>query len=42
MPVTTLDLRDVASVGDRISTAPALIDELAPLVGLLTRERNAA
>ena len=41
-PVTTLDLRDVASVGDRISTAPALIDELAPLVGLLTRERNAA
>jgi hypothetical protein len=41
-PVTTLDLRDVASVGDRVSTAPALIDELAPLVGLLARERHAA
>ena len=41
-PVTTLDLRDVASVGDRVSTAPALIDELAPLVGLLVRERDAA
>jgi hypothetical protein len=41
-PVTSLDLREAASVGDRISTAPALVDELAPLVGLLLRDRIAA
>jgi Tfp pilus assembly PilM family ATPase len=39
-PVETVDPRTAATLTDRISVAPALLDTLAPLVGLLLRERK--
>jgi Tfp pilus assembly PilM family ATPase len=36
-PVEMFDPREAAGVADRIATAPALLDTLAPLVGLLLR-----
>jgi hypothetical protein len=41
-PVETVDPRSVASLTDRISASPALLDTLAPLVGLLLRDRKEA
>jgi Tfp pilus assembly PilM family ATPase len=40
-PVETVDPRAAASLTDRISVAPALLDTLAPLVGILLRDRQA-
>jgi type IV pilus assembly protein PilM len=40
--VEIVDPRAVAVLADRISAAPALLDTLAPLVGLLLREEGAA
>ena len=40
--VETVDPRGAAALTDRIAAAPALLDALAPLVGLLLREREAA
>jgi len=40
-PVDTIDPRSAASLTDRISANTELLDELAPLVGLLARERAA-
>ena len=40
-PVETVDPRTAAALTDRIVAAPALLDTLAPLVGLLVRERAA-
>jgi Tfp pilus assembly PilM family ATPase len=42
MPVDTLDPRGAAQLTDRIVAAPALLDALAPLVGLLLRDREGA
>jgi hypothetical protein len=39
-PVDTIDPRAAASIADRITAAPALLDTLAPLVGLLLRDRE--
>jgi type IV pilus assembly protein PilM len=39
-PVETVDPRAAASLTDRISVAPALLDTLAPLVGILLRDRQ--
>jgi type IV pilus assembly protein PilM len=39
-PVETVDPRTAAALTDRISAAPALLDTLAPLVGLLLRDRD--
>lgn len=39
-PVETIDPRAAASLTDRISASPALLDTLAPLVGLLLRDRE--
>jgi Tfp pilus assembly PilM family ATPase len=39
--VDTVDPRAAATLTDRISAAPALLDTLAPLVGLLLRDRRA-
>jgi Tfp pilus assembly PilM family ATPase len=41
-PVEMVDPRPAAALTDRISAAPALLDTLAPLVGLLLRNREAA
>ena len=41
-PVETVDPRAAASLTDRIVAAPALLDTLTPLVGLLLRARDAA
>ncbi|MCC7417196.1 MAG: pilus assembly protein PilM [Acidobacteria bacterium] len=41
-PVDSVDPRGAAALTDRISAAPALLDTLAPLVGLLLRDRVAA
>jgi type IV pilus assembly protein PilM len=41
-PIETVDPRAAASLTDRIVAAPALLDTLAPLVGLLLRGREAA
>jgi Tfp pilus assembly PilM family ATPase len=41
-PIETVDPRAAAGLTDRISAAPALLDTLAPLVGLLLRGRDAA
>ncbi len=41
-PVELFDPREAAGVTDRIVAAPALLDALAPLVGLLLREGTAA
>jgi len=38
--VETVDPRAAASLTDRIAVAPALLDSLAPLVGLLLRDRE--
>ena len=38
-PVDTVDPRAAAALTDRITAAPALLDTLAPLVGLLLRDR---
>jgi len=38
-PVETVDPRTAAALTDRISAAPALLDTLTPLVGLLLRDR---
>jgi hypothetical protein len=40
--VETVDPRAAAALTDRIAAAPALLDTLAPLVGLLLRAREAA
>ena len=39
-PVETVDSRGAAALTDRIVAAPPLLDVLAPLVGLLLRERQ--
>ena len=41
-PVETIDASRAAALTDRISASPALLDTLAPLVGLLVRGREAA
>src|SRR5262249_52822655 len=41
-PVETVDPRPAAALTDRISAAAALLDTLAPLVGLLLRDRAVA
>ena len=41
-PVEFVDPRRAAALTDRISAAPALLETLAPLVGLLLRGRDAA
>ena len=41
-PVECVDPRRAAALTDRISAAPALLETLAPLVGLLLRGREAA
>jgi type IV pilus assembly protein PilM len=41
-PVETIDPRQAAAFTDRISAAPALLDALAPVVGLLLRDREGA
>ncbi len=40
-PIETIDPRRAAALTDRIAAAPALLDTLAPLVGLLLRDREA-
>jgi hypothetical protein len=35
------DIGRLAPLGDRVAAAPALLDTLAPLVGLLLRGRHA-
>ncbi len=40
--VEAVDPREAASLTDRIGATPALLDTLAPLVGLLLRDREAA
>ena len=39
-PVETVDPRTAAALTDRITAAPALLDALTPLVGLLLRDRT--
>jgi hypothetical protein len=39
-PVDTVDARAAATLTDRITAAPALLDALAPLVGLLLRDHT--
>ena len=41
-PVDAIDPRAAATLTDRITAAPALLDSLAPLVGLLLRDQEAA
>jgi hypothetical protein len=38
--VETLDPRAAATLTDRITAGPALLDTLAPLVGMLLRDRD--
>jgi hypothetical protein len=40
--IATVDPREAATLADRITVAPALLDALTPLVGLLVRGRKAA
>jgi len=40
--VAAIDPRSAAALTDRIGASPELLDELAPLVGLLLRDRKAA
>jgi Tfp pilus assembly PilM family ATPase len=40
MPVETVDPRSAAALTDRIAAAPAFLDTLAPLVGMLLRDRD--
>lgn len=42
LPVEAVDPRGAAALTDRISATPDLLDALAPLVGVLVRERKAA
>jgi len=42
MTVDTVDCRAAAALTDRITAAPPLLDTLAPLVGLLLRDREQA
>jgi hypothetical protein len=39
--VETIDPRPAIALADRIAVSPALLDTLAPVVGLLLRERTA-
>ncbi|MBZ5560042.1 MAG: pilus assembly protein PilM [Acidobacteriia bacterium] len=39
-PVDAVDPRAAAAIADRITASPALLDTLAPLVGLLLRDRQ--
>ena len=39
-PVEPVDPRAAAALTDRITAAPALLDALTPLVGLLLRDRE--
>ena len=41
-PVETIDPRMAAALTDRITAGPELLDVLAPLVGLLLRDRESA
>jgi hypothetical protein len=41
-PVDLVDPRQAASLTDRISASPVLLDAIAPLVGILLRGREAA
>ncbi len=41
-PIETVEATRAASLTDRITASPALLDSLAPLVGLLVRGREAA
>jgi hypothetical protein len=41
-PIETVDASRAAALTDRISASSALLDRLAPLVGLLVRGREAA
>lgn len=41
VPIETVDPRHAAALTDRISASPALLDTLAPLVGILLRDRQA-
>jgi type IV pilus assembly protein PilM len=41
-PVDTVDPRTAAAIADRITASPGLLDTLAPLVGLLLRDRQRA
>jgi len=40
MNVEPIDPRAAAGIADRIGASPALLDTLAPLVGLLLRDRE--
>lgn len=40
-PVEAVDPRQAAALSDRISASPAFLDTLAPLVGILLRDRQA-
>ena len=40
-PVAPVDPRNAATLMDRISASPELLDSLAPLVGLISREQAA-
>jgi hypothetical protein len=42
MSVEAVDPRNAAALQDRIAASPELLDVLAPLVGMLLRERTAA
>ena len=42
LAVETVDIRAAAALTDRITAAPALLDTLAPLVGLLLRDGETA
>ncbi len=42
MPVDSIDPRSAAGLTDRITASPSLLDGLAPLVGLLLRDRSMA
>ena len=42
LKVEPVDPRSAAAVADRINASPELLDALAPLVGILLRERKAA
>jgi hypothetical protein len=41
-PVETIDPSSLATLTDRISASPALLDALTPLVGVLLRGREVA
>ena len=41
VPIETIDPRQAAALTDRIGASPALLETLAPLVGMLLRDRQA-